>query len=82
MKLIFIVILIIAAAVYAGLNWETISSKLDSGMDSAKELKETGDELHERVQEKMDDAQEKMDDAKDKMDESQEAFEKLIDKVK
>lgn len=75
MKLILILAVIIAAAVYAGLNWDTVSTKLDETIDTATELKQKGDELHENVRDKLDQAEDKIDDTK-------ESIEKLIDKAK
>ena len=75
MKLILLLAVIIAAAVYAGLNWDTVSSKLDETIDTATELKQKGDELHENVRDKLDQAEDKIDDTK-------ESIEKLIDKAK
>ncbi len=75
MKLILLLAVIIAAAVYAGLNWDKVSSKLDETIDTATELKQKGDELHENVRDKLDQAKDKMDDTKD-------SIEELIDKTK
>ena len=78
----FLLLIIIAAAIYAAINWDTLSSKIDSGIDNATQIKQKADNLQENVEDTMDDANDKIDDAKDKMDDASDAFEKLIDKVK
>ncbi|MDH3326788.1 MAG: hypothetical protein OEM38_08755 [Gammaproteobacteria bacterium] len=80
MKLLLIII--IAAAAYAALNWDMVSSKINAGIDEASELKQKGDDVHDNVQQKLDDAKKNMDDVKDTMDDTKDSFEKLIDKVK
>ncbi|MDH5259568.1 MAG: hypothetical protein OEX07_16250, partial [Gammaproteobacteria bacterium] len=73
----FLLIIIIAAAIYAGLNWDTLSPKIDAGIESVTEIKQKGDDLKENMEDKMEDAKDRIDDAKDKMDDSKDEFEKL-----
>jgi len=75
-------VLLIAAVVYVGLNWDTISPKIDDVINDASELKEKGDDLQDGVDSKLDDASKKVDEAREKIEGANEAFEKLIDKVK
>jgi len=89
----FLLLLIIAAAIYVGINWDTFSPKIDANLDAATQLKQKADELQKSVKDKVDqvneqfeDVQDKLEDAKDKVsdtkEDASEAFEKLVDQVK
>jgi len=84
-----LLLIIIAAAIYAVFNWDAVSPKIDAGLERATELKQKADDFQEDIQQKADDTKDKLDDvedrvgdAKDKMDDANNAFEALIDKVK
>jgi len=73
--MLILLCVIVAGGVYAVMNWDSVSSNIDKGLDQASELKEKGDDLQENVQDKMEKA-------KDKMDSTKDSFEELIEKVK
>jgi len=70
-----ILILLIAGAIFIGMNWEQISGEVDSGVNSASELTEKALDMKE-------DAEDTLDDVRDKMEDTQDTIGDMVDKVK
>jgi len=59
-------ILIIAGLVYVGMNWEQISGNVESGLDTAEEVKSKAMDLKDQAQDKIDDSKDTLEDLVDK----------------
>jgi len=59
-------ILIIAGLVYVGMNWERISGQVESGLDTAEEVKSQAMDLKDQAQDQLDDSKDTIKDVMDK----------------
>jgi len=59
--------LIIAGLVYVGMNWEQISGQVESGLDTAEEVKSQAMDLKDQAQDKLDDSKDTIENFMDKV---------------
>ena len=57
-KLLFVII--IAGAIYVGMNWEQVSGQVESGLAAIEEVKDDAVDMKEAAADKLDSAKEKV----------------------
>jgi len=68
-------VVIIAGLVYVGMNWEQVSGKVETGLDTAEEVKSKAVDLKDQAQDTLDDIHDKVGETKNKLED-------MVDKAK
>jgi len=62
-----LLLIIVAGAIYAGMNWEKVSTQIDSGVTAVEDVKDGLVDMKERAENKLDDTKDKIEELTEKV---------------